>query len=479
LSSFYVKNLGCKVNRVESDSIARELLAAGALPGPAAGADVVIVNSCTVTAESDSKSRKAVRQAAAGSANPWVIVTGCGVNYDAGQFANLADKVIVLPDKSLAAAKALELLDLPSAPPVSSSSLLSSPRRGGRAAAGGPGLAPGSRNAGDPSLTGSRAVSLNTAPRARVGIKVQDGCDRRCSYCIIPKVRGGSQSVSIGEIQRELQRALESGVRELVLTGIDLGSYRFAGGGLSALLERLLCQGSGFDFRLRLSSIEPENISAELLGLIRDSDGRICAHLHVPLQSGSDRVLAAMGRGYRASEYLDVIDAVRDTLPDAAITTDVIVGFPGESQADFEDTVEVCTRAAFTRMHVFKYSMRLGTPAAELPNQLPPAVAAQRSRQLRELAALLQKNDALARLGKTERVLVETAGLGRSESYYPVVLPEDKVAPPSKTELAGKSALPAGNQQDGAPAGEQGGIKAGDLLPMTFTGYSDGKLVAK
>jgi threonylcarbamoyladenosine tRNA methylthiotransferase MtaB len=385
-AAFFVHNLGCKVNRVESDALTTSLMAAGATPTAAHSADLIIINTCTVTAEADAKARQAVRQAAQNARHPWVIVTGCAAVVDPNAYADLADKVVVIPNKQLALLRAEELLAGVAAPS---------------------GTVP-------PVQEG---VLFNT----RVGIKVQDGCDNRCTFCIVNRARGQAVSVPFAQIRAQVKAAQEQGSHEIVLTGINLGCYHDGSRDLTALLEELLAQTQGV--RFRLSSLEPQDLPHGLGALISASQGRVCAHLHLPLQSGSNAVLAAMGRRYDTQSYAALVGELRRELPSLALTTDVIVGFPGETQADFEATCAFCEAMAFSKLHVFRYSRREGTPAAAYPQQVAPEVKAERSLRLRELGAVLRERDALGRVGTRENVVVERAGRATAESYYRVVVP--------------------------------------------------------
>ncbi|MDR0888832.1 MAG: MiaB/RimO family radical SAM methylthiotransferase [Coriobacteriales bacterium] len=379
---FYVHNLGCKVNRAESNSIIAYYLSNGFTESGPGDADLVIINTCTVTAEADHKTRKAIRHFAGMPQHPRVIVTGCGAVAYGAALEELGDNIKVSVDK-------------PDCPPA--------------------------RN----------VDSQPAGHHARVDIKVQDGCDNRCTYCIVPYVRGRARSVPQASIISEVQDIVSAGVHEIVLTGINLGRYHSddaKDAGLPGLLKAIcdLCDG----FRVRLSSIEPEDVTPGLLEAMSSHKHRICAHLHIPLQSGSDDILAAMGRHYDTAAYMGVVEAARDALPNIALSTDVIVGFPGEEDEDFKRTCTICRMAGFSRVHVFRYSMRPGTPAASMPGQLPSAVKQKRSEALRALADDLQTADAQARIGSVEQVLIEDVGIGRTESYHRIEMPKDEIAAP-------------------------------------------------
>ncbi|MDR2673264.1 MAG: MiaB/RimO family radical SAM methylthiotransferase [Coriobacteriales bacterium] len=376
---FTVITLGCKVNRTQSDALAAALRAQGAEPSHLSTAELVIVNTCTVTAEADAKSRKAIRRAAGSSLQPWVIVTGCGAALDCAQFADSGERVLLIPNRDLARDKALELL----------------------------GIA-GTRN--------ERPNRFGRGFRTRVTLLAQDGCDNACSYCVVPLVRGCAQSVPPSRVVSQLKQARQAGAREIVLAGIDLGAYSAEGLSLVGLIARLLAEGD--DFRIRLSSVELRSLDDGVLELMAGSNGRLCAHLHIPLQSGSDRILAAMRRNYRVQDYLERIAQAKKLLNNLAITSDCIVGFPGETDDDFDQTRAACIQAGFSRIHVFRYSKRPHTAAARLPGHLDGATLVARSANLRQLAARLKSDDALQRVGTVEQLLIERPGIGRSESYH-------------------------------------------------------------
>ncbi|MDR2035395.1 MAG: tRNA (N(6)-L-threonylcarbamoyladenosine(37)-C(2))-methylthiotransferase MtaB [Coriobacteriales bacterium] len=410
--TFHVINLGCKVNRVEADSMAASLLACGAERSALPNARLILINTCTVTGEADAKSRKAVRRALREAPGAAVIVCGCGATVDPEQFEGLSKDCLVIPNKATALQKAGELLG------VELSELC------------------------QPGATLRAGEGFNT----RAQIKIQDGCDNSCSYCIVPRARGAAQSVDGSQVLQEIQTLVEAGVREIVLTGIDLGSYRGSSiQTLAVLLKQALELAS--DFRIRLSSIEMPSISDDLLQLITASRGRICAHLHIPLQSGSDTVLGAMRRRYSRADFSNRMAQIKAKVPQIALSTDVIVGFPGETEEDFNDTLTLCSEVGFSRIHAFRYSKRPGTPAATMPRQVPAATVARRAAKLREVADELTRLDALARLGTTEMVLAESAQRGRSESYYPVQLEK--------------------------------GTRRGSLVAMKLVGYEQHQLIAQ
>lgn len=388
-----VVNLGCKVNRVESDGFERLLQAAGSQPVDAAEADLIIVNTCTVTGDAEKKTRKAVRHALRENTGAPVVVTGCAAAIAPAVFTGMDARVRVLPKHEV-----------------------------------------------EPFLDGfiaeraehvrfSAAFALS---RQRIGVKVQDGCDNACTYCIVHVARGPARSRDEGAIVADALRLASEGIREIVLTGINLGAYgREDDRSLARLLRRLLRETASFTdeegrpCRFRLSSIEPSDADDALLETMAAADGRICRHLHLPLQAGSMKVLAEMARPYTAEDYARLVEKVRGMLPSIALSTDVIVGFPGESEADFAETLSLSGSCSFSSMHVFPYSQREGTPAAARPDQIDPAVKSDRAARLRDLARTMRESDLRARIGTTELVVVERPGLGTTESYHDVKVPPD------------------------------------------------------
>ena len=269
----------------------------------------------------------------------------------------------------------------------------------------------------------SNEIGMNT----RRGIKIQDGCDNDCSYCIVRIARGGASSVPAAAVAQQLRAAEAAGVREAVLTGVNIGAYHDQGAGLHLpeLLEELL---AGTDqLRIRLSSLEPQHASDRLLQLISASPGRVCAHLHLPLQSGSNHTLLAMRRRYDTAQFAERVSLARDLMPRLALTTDVIVGFPGERDQDFADSLEFCRSLRFSKVHVFRFSCRPQTEAAALAGQVDAATISKRAKAMRELAAQMRQQDQQRRLDTSEYVLVERRGRGTSESYHQVETPPDAV----------------------------------------------------
>ncbi|MBR2790983.1 MAG: MiaB/RimO family radical SAM methylthiotransferase, partial [Eggerthellaceae bacterium] len=246
-----------------------------------------------------------------------------------------------------------------------------------------------------------------------------------CTNCIVHTARGRAVSMPREDILRNAETLLRGGANEVVLTGINLGSFHDGKGGLASLLVDLLAlaDGLGSDARFRLSSIEPTDIDEDLIGLMARENGRICRHLHIPLQSGSSKVLSEMNRRYTAEEFRALVSRLREAMPALSLTTDIIVGFPGETDDDFQETLDLARTCAFSKIHVFPYSIRANTPAAVRKDQIAPAVKQERARRLREVSDELRAADFALRVGTNEAVLVEGKGSGMTESYHKVAVP--------------------------------------------------------
>ena len=404
---FAVVNLGCKVNRVESDGFQASLAARGFDVAPAAQADVVVVNTCTVTGEAEKKTRKAVRRALRASENATVVVTGCAAVIDPAEFLEMSARVVVEPDKSKVVDVALDAI----APDE-------------RTRVGG--LEGSSAPCGANASNVAPALRVGAAFPTRVGVKVQDGCNNACSYCIVHVARGRAWSRPRAEVVAEAAALARADVREIVLTGINLGSYRQPDGyRLADLLRALLAETDGTGARFRVSSIEPRDVDDALIEVLAESDGRICRHLHLPLQAGSTKVLHEMRRPYDAEFFERLVDRLHDRVPGISLSTDIIAGFPGETDAEFEETMRLARACRFSKIHAFPYSRREGTPAAARADQVADAVKTERTARLLALSDELREADFDRRAGATELVLVEADGRGMTESYHEVAVPTE------------------------------------------------------
>ena len=381
---FCVVNHGCKVNRVEADTAASYLAARGAVPTSEEEARLVIVNTCTVTGEADKKARKAVRHALKAAPGALVVVTGCGAAIDSQGYAGIDERVRVV-DR-------FELLEA---------------------------LKPDQ----------SSPLRMGEDYRTRVNIKIQDGCNHACTYCIVHVARGKARSADAAAVLEEAEEYFANGAKELVLAGIDLGSYRSGDMGLADLVEALAkralryCEDGGIPARVRASSLEPMTVDDRFIELLSRSEGEVCRHLHIPLQSGSTKVLGEMARPYSAEEFLGLVERLRDRVPGLSLTTDIIVGFPGETDDDFACTLEIAKACRFSKIHVFPYSKRAGTPAAKRADQVDAILVKQRAAQLRGLSDELRASDYRSRIGTSELVLVESR-YALTESYHEIPIPE-------------------------------------------------------
>ena len=379
-------SLGCKLNQAETEFLARQLVEAGyGLVSTAAEADVYILNTCTVTHIADRKSRHQLRLAHRQNPDARLVAIGCYAKRAPGELAQIEGVILVLGNEQktqlVKQLQASGCLDSP--PPFQTSCHYD----GGR---------------------------------TRAFIKVQDGCSNYCAYCIVPLVRGSEKSVPVDRVIAEVKQRVVMGSKEVVLTGTEIGSYGYDGINLRGLLEYILAE-TGVT-RLRLSSLQPQEVSPRLIRLWRDN--RLCPHFHLSLQSGSDGVLRRMKRRYTTADYQRAVSLIREVVPEAAITTDIIVGFPGETEVEFQESLDFCRQMEFARIHVFPYSPRQGTEAAQMPNQVESKVKRQRSLKM---LALARKNSGEFRqrfLGRTMPVLWEkqTGGIwsGLTDNYIKV-----------------------------------------------------------
>jgi threonylcarbamoyladenosine tRNA methylthiotransferase MtaB len=370
VASFSVRFLGCKVSQTDAQDVRERLLREGHEERPE-GAEVAVVNTCCVTHEAVRKSRHAVSRAARAHAR--VYVTGCGANLRAPAFDGIADNVVVVARRSEET----------------------------------PGLV-----AGDVGAIGCVAEDARLE-RVRAFVKVQDGCSFSCNFCVVPLVRGASRSRPAATVLAEIRRRVTQGHKEVVLTGINLGCYRDRAAGFS--LPRLVREVGATPglARLRLSSIEVNHVNDELVAALRETPV-LARHLHVPLQSGDDRILRAMARRYTSATYLRRLDG----LEDFNLTTDVIVGFPGEDEAAFERTLAVVSAAGITKVHVFPYSPRPGT-ATERADTIAADVKKERGARLRSASHEACLRRWRAKLGSADVVLVDRPGRGYGDDYSP------------------------------------------------------------
>jgi threonylcarbamoyladenosine tRNA methylthiotransferase MtaB len=396
-----IKTLGCKSNRADSDRLADKLgdefgsgievaeinnasdLISDSGPG-AISVDVCVVNTCTVTHVADRKSRAQIKLFKKNYPEALLVVMGCGPRVDSEAFEEMGVNFIGAGVEDVV------------------------------------GYLKGLDNLRATEVDGDVASRETAGVRTRSVVKIQDGCNNFCTYCIIPFARGREKSFPSAEVLREVHAKVKAGYKEVVLTGINIGNWEEDGSGLADLIVRILEETDVK--RLRLSSIEPQNFGEGFEKLLSDPQyagsgsqhARFCPHLHMSLQSGSDRVLKLMRRRYGTELYKKVAQRMRELSPDIALTTDVIVGFPGESDADFEETCEFVRKVGFSKVHVFPYSKRRGTKAAVMDGQIQEQVKKKRARELQAIANKLRDEFWEGQVGKVSTVLIEQR-VARSE----------------------------------------------------------------
>ncbi|MDA1127219.1 MAG: tRNA (N(6)-L-threonylcarbamoyladenosine(37)-C(2))-methylthiotransferase MtaB [Chloroflexi bacterium] len=358
---------GCKLNQADSQVLARQFQEAGftVVKSPSL-ADVMVLNSCTVTAASDSKARQYLRRARRANPDALVVATGCYAQRAKDDLSSMEAVSLVLDNRQ-------------------KDRLVSTVAT---------------------KLKIKERSSVETAPvalRSRAMVKIQEGCDQVCAYCIVPKVRGRERSIPPESIVAEIASRASTGCREAVLTGTQLGTYGFDSPGtdLRGLISRILAETT--INRLRVSSLQAQEITPDLLDLWQDS--RLCPHFHVPLQSGSNTILRSMRRRYDTARFAETVELVRERLPDAGITTDVIVGFPGEGVREFAESYSFAASVGFSDMHVFPYSIRPGTSAAHLNGQVVEGKKRERMGEMLELSATAAREFRRAALGQSRPVL--------------------------------------------------------------------------
>ncbi len=424
--AFYT--LGCKVNQNETEALTGMFKSRGyEVVDFEEPADVYVINTCTVTHLGDRKSRQMIRKAVKANPQAKIVVTGCYAQTSPGEVTQIPGVNLVVGTSERG-----RIVDL-----VEELGDRESP------------------------LTLVKDIKEQKVfediplekiiERARAYLKIQEGCEQFCSYCIIPYARGPVRSRSIGNTIQEAQKLINAGFKEIILTGIHLGAYgKDLGEGieLGDLLAELLPLAP--DVRWRLSSIEPTEVTPKILKLLVEYKN-FCPHLHLPLQSAHDEILKAMNRPYTTKEYRDIVTNIRRKIPDISITTDIMVGFPGEREEQFNQGYEFIREISFSDIHVFKYSPRRGTPAAEFPGQVPPPVKEERSRKLILLAEELAENYNRKFLGNILDVLVETDlshgyWEGHTSNYLKVQFPSwevsrGQIVPVKIKEVQGKKCL--------------------------------------
>jgi threonylcarbamoyladenosine tRNA methylthiotransferase MtaB len=408
------KTLGCRLNLFETDSLMSEFAARGyeVTDDVDAPADVYIINTCTVTNQSDQKSKRVMNRTKRLHDDSVKIITGCmATNYkEQLQESNKADYVVDNDHKT----SIVELVEAHFA---------------GETA--------------DPDLFEKDVFNYEpakTTAHTRAMIKIQDGCNNFCTYCIIPKVRGRAISRPVAEVLENIRKVVSYGFKEVVLTGVNLGTYKSDDVDFEELVNQILAIPG--NFRVRISSMEPDGFTESFFKLFHHP--KLTPHMHLCLQSGSETILKKMRRMYTGALFESMTTKLREEVPSFNVTTDIIVGFPDESEQDFEDTLTMSERINFGHIHTFKYSVRKGTRAERLPNQIHGDIKTERSERVRKLSEKMREKYRQSFVGKTQIVLVERINeegfaTGYGENYIPVVIRETNLKTNTfyKVELTG------------------------------------------
>jgi len=394
------KTLGCRLNQYETDSVTTDFINAGyEIVDFTDNADAYIVNTCTVTNMSDHKSRQSYNQAYHCNPDAVLVVTGCMANNHK-EFLQGNNRITYTIENDRKGS-IFNLLDSHFRGEIISPEGLKTDRFG----------------------FGAAEKSIRT----RAMIKIQDGCNNFCTFCIVPHVRGRAISRPFKDIEKNIRQVLDFGYKEIVLTGVNIGRYGLDRMNFEDLTEKIL-EIPG-DFRVRISSIEPEGFGDKLFGLFKNP--KLTPHLHLCLQSGSDKILLAMRRQYTVDEFRGMVDKIRTRIPDFNFTTDILVGFPGETEKEFQETSRVTEEIGFSHVHTFKYSIRKGTRAERMPDQVSEKIKTERSLIIRDIADSNKKKYRSTFITKEQDVLVEKIDAsdiakGYGEHYFPVRFKADK-----------------------------------------------------
>jgi threonylcarbamoyladenosine tRNA methylthiotransferase MtaB len=442
VASFYVQNFGCRATQADGAAIERQFEDLGLERAGALGeAEIVVLNTCTVTASADQDARAAIRRVHRENPEAQIVVTGCYAQRSPEELAALPGVSQVIGNSHKHQLAEIAVTERAASRPAPTSTLVPLSSLTATRASSQPPTADNRRPVFVSDIFAH--TELLAAPvfdaaneRTRPNLKVQDGCDNRCSFCVIPYVRGQSRSLKLDQVLREVNSLVASGYRELVISGINLGRWgRDLDSGIESqaiaiedlsrrpttadqrlvYLVRTILEHTSLE-KLRISSVEPMDWTDELIDLVATSP-RIAKHAHVPMQSGSDAVLRRMHRKYRPWHYREKIETIRAAMPTAAIGADVMVGFPGETDAEFEETRRLIENLPLTYLHVFTYSARPGTPAADMQHQVTVQVARERNRVLRELAEEKKLEFMRTFVGKSvEAITLADSGKGTSSA---------------------------------------------------------------
>ncbi len=380
------KTLGCRLNQYETDALVTDFSNAGyELVDYNASPDVVIINTCTVTNQSDTKSRSVISQTARKAKNAVVVVTGCMANNFKEKLESQENITFVVENSRKSSI--LSLIDAHFSGEIAHPDQLPQDV--------------------------FRYEPVRKSLHTRSAVKIQDGCDNFCTFCIIPMVRGMAASRPVADVLESVRKTVENGFKELVITGVNIGRYEDGTVRFEELLAKIL-EVPG-DFRVRISSLEPDGFGDDFVKLF--DHPKLMPHLHLCLQSGSDKTLLRMRRMYDVAQFRKTVNKFRTVYPDFNFTTDIIVGFPGETDEEFQQTVDAIKEFNFSHIHTFKYSVRKGTRAERLENHLPEKVKTERSLKVRDLSVENMRRYLESFIGKTQEVLVEKIGQGTASGY--------------------------------------------------------------
>lgn len=391
--NFNIVTLGCKVNQYESQAMRESMINNGFILSDSSDfADITIINSCTVTSVSDAKNRKIINKTRRNNPNGIIVLTGCMPQAFPDDSDNFKNCDIVLGN-----AKRAELV------PTIKQFLINQTKI----------ISISEHKKSNEAYENISVTSLGEHTRAF--IKIEDGCNRFCSYCIIPYARGRVRSKSLDDLKSEIKKVAQNGYKEVVLVGINLSAYGLNENFDLADAVDCACSIDGIE-RVRLGSIEPERMDCEMIKRLA-SQAKFCPQFHLSLQSGCNKTLKTMNRHYTAEEYAEIVSNLRNAFDNSAITTDIMVGFAGETEDDFTESVNFVKEIGFAKVHVFPYSIRRGTAAESLPNHISPQIKEVRAKLMGKAVAQLREDFLKSQIGLTESVLIERYRHGYLEGY--------------------------------------------------------------
>ncbi|PLX69169.1 MAG: tRNA (N(6)-L-threonylcarbamoyladenosine(37)-C(2))-methylthiotransferase MtaB [Denitrovibrio sp.] len=391
----FIYTYGCKVNQVESEKIVNDFkLYNLIITDDIKKADVIILNTCAVTANAEKKFRSLIRRAKSEKPSTLIAVTGCAAEKDKEKLKSIGADIVVTNSGKMDVLKHIS---------EKSDHLESIFDTHGFV----------------------EAENISMATKTRAFVKIQDGCDSNCAYCIIPSLRGLPVSRAYDSIISEIKNLVNTGYKEIVPVGIHVGKYGMDIAGefdLCSLIEGILkIEG---DFRIRLTSIEVNELTPKMISLLENNTDKICRHYHIPLQSGSSQTLERMNRNYTSEEYIDKLTELKRRIPDCLLGADVIVGFPGETDEHFKETLSTIEKSLLEHLHIFAYSDRSGTKASEMPNKINGKVKSERAKFLRAKAAEIKYEAAKKRIGNIYKVLTQKDNTGITDNYFTIKFKE-------------------------------------------------------